>query len=156
MDMLIKLYAYSSDYVFMQALKEDGVEIRPALAPEKAQVLKWVGERFGQGWVDECEVAFSNHPVSCIIAVKEGRMLGFACYDSTCLDFFGPTGVDENERGKGYGKALLYAALDAMKAKGYAYAIIGSAGPQDFYRKCCGAIAIEGSRPGIYKGMLHG
>jgi GNAT superfamily N-acetyltransferase len=155
MDMLVKLYAYSSDYVFMQALKEQGVDIRPAIAPEKHVVLNWVREHFGEGWASECDVAFSNTPVSCIIAVKDGKMLGFSCYDATCLDFFGPTGVAQEERGHGYGKALLYAALDAMKAKGYGYAVIGSAGPKDFYRKCCGAEIIEGSSPGIYKGMLR-
>ena len=33
---------------------------------------------------------------------------------------------------------------------GYAYAIIGSAGPEDYYAKVCGAIAIPDSKPGIY------
>ena len=34
-----------------------------------------------------------------------------------------------------------------MKEKGYAYAIIGSAGPKDFYRKAVGAIGIEAPSP---------
>ena len=38
--------------------------------------------------------------------------------------------------------------------QGYGYAIIGGAGPIGFYEKSVGAIAIPGSSPGIYKGML--
>ena len=41
-----------------------------------------------------------------------------------------------------------------MKERGYAYAIIGSAGPKDFYRKAVGAIGIEGSIPGAYRNMV--
>jgi hypothetical protein len=37
---------------------------------------------------------------------------------------------------------------------GYAYAIIGGAGPVDFYQKTVGAIEIEGSVPGIYRDRL--
>lgn len=81
-------------------------------------------------------------------------MLGFACYDATVKGFFGPTGVEKTERGKGIGAALLMLCLYAMKEEGYGYGIIGSAGPVDFYKKICGATVIEGSSPGVYKGML--
>ena len=53
-------------------------------------------------------------------------------------------------RGRGIGKALVLAALHAMRAEGYAYAIIGWASSVDFYRKAVGATVIEGSEPGIY------
>jgi len=69
--------------------------------------------------------------------------------------FFGPTGVDEEERGQGIGKALLLACLHGLKDLGYGYGIIGSAGPVDFYKKCCGAVVIEDSAPGVYRGMLR-
>jgi predicted N-acetyltransferase YhbS len=81
-------------------------------------------------------------------------MLGFACYDTTAKAFFGPTGVGEAARGKGVGTALLMLCLHDMLAQGYAYAIIGGAGPQDFYAKTCGAVAIDGSWPGVYRGLL--
>jgi predicted N-acetyltransferase YhbS len=81
-------------------------------------------------------------------------MIGFAAYDATCRNFFGPTAVDEKWQGKGIGKALLLAALHAMKNDGYAYAIIGGAGPVDFYKKALGAIEIEGSTPGIYANRI--
>ena len=52
-------------------------------------------------------------------------MLGFACYDTTHKNFFGPTGVDAAKRGQGIGTALLLATLHAMREAGYMYAIIG-------------------------------
>ena len=80
--------------------------------------------------------------------------MGFACHDATCPNFFGPTGVAANERTHGIGKALLFNCLDAMKSQGYGYAIIGGVGPAEFYTKAVGAIPIEGSEPGVYRGLL--
>ncbi|MEB0161092.1 hypothetical protein, partial [Pseudomonas sp. AH2 (2023)] len=53
--------------------------------------------------------------------------------------------------------ALFYHTLAAMKAHGYAYAVIGSAGPVDFYANAVGAIAITSSADGndVYQGMLR-
>jgi len=44
--------------------------------------------------------------------------------------------------------------LRAMAAAGYAYAIVGDAGPIDFYVKRLNALEIPHSSPGFYKGML--
>lgn len=41
-----------------------------------------------------------------------------------------------------------------MRSQGYGYAIIGGVGPADFYAETVGATPIEGSDPGIYRGML--
>ena len=153
-DMLVKLYEVQEDNKLINKLKEEGIEIRNAIAPEKHIVVKWVKEKFGDFWSSETEVAFANHPVSCIIATKGNEMLGFACYEATCKDYFGPTGVDDIYRGKGVGKALLLRSLIELKMLGYAYAIIGGAGPLNFYERSCGATVIENSIPGIYKGML--
>jgi hypothetical protein len=86
----------------------------------------------------------------------EGKQLiGFSCYDTTAKGFFGPAGVSEAARGRGTGRALLIACLHAMRFEGYGYAIIGDAGPTDFYEKAVGAVAIPDSVPGVYAGMLH-
>jgi hypothetical protein len=61
--------------------------------------------------------------------------VGFACYDVTCRGYFGPTGVLESERGKGIGTHRLIRPLSGLRELGYAYAIIGAAGPVDFYAK---------------------
>lgn len=153
-DMLVKLYELPELSPVLNKLAENGVEVRRALAPEKHIVLNWIRTHFGEGWASECDVAFANQPVSCFIAVKDNEMLGFACYEATCKNFFGPTGVGENARKLGIGEGLLLACMHAMKAEGYAYAIIGGAGPKEYYSRKVGATIIENSTPGIYKGML--
>lgn len=154
-DMLVKLYELPPLQPVIQAQQERGILIRRGLAPEKHLVANWVRGEFNEYWVSECEVAFAHQPVGCFIAIENGVLLGFACYDTTARGFFGPTGVDKNAQGKGIGKALLIAALHDMRNQGYGYAIIGGAGPMDFYAKAVGAIEIENSWPGVYGTMLR-
>ena len=45
-------------------------------------------------------------------------------------------------------------ALEGLREIGFAYAIIGGAGPTGFYAKACGAIEIPGSSPGTYQDLL--
>jgi len=154
-DMLVKLYALPDGNPDAVRLREQGVEVRRAIAPEKYLVVEWVRQQFNQHWASECEVSFTRSPVSCYVAIASNRVLGFACYDATMKNFFGPTGVAEPERGRGIGGALLVATLQAMHAEGYAYAIIGGVGPAEFYQKAVGAALIDGSTPGIFGGMLR-
>ena len=84
-----------------------------------------------------------------------GQLVGFACYDATARGFFGPTGVSPDQRGKGIGLALFYHTLVAMKAHGYAYAVVGSAGPIDFYVNAAGAMPIPSEQEDIYQGLLR-
>lgn len=154
-DMLVKLYDLPTEKAICSNLKEEGIEIRRAMAPDKHLITDWISHAFGEGWASECEVSFTNKPISCFIAVKDRKIIGFACYESTVRDFFGPTGVDESARKKGVGTALLLSCLNSMKEMGYAYAIIGGVGPAEYYHKVTGAICIEGSDPGIYKDMIN-
>lgn len=154
-DYLVKLYELPPLEPALKKTESHGYVLRRALAPEKSIVVDWVREKFAPNWADECDVSFSNRPVSCFIVVKEQELIGFACYDSTSRAFFGPTGVDETHRGAGLGTALLLRSLHAMWHEGYAYAIIGAGGgAEEFYRKTVGATPIEGSTPGLYGGML--
>lgn len=150
-DMLVKLY----DLPPFEPDRIQPVVIRRALVPEKFIVLDWIARHFSDYWVSEADAGFTRVPVSCLIAVEQGRLLGFACYDVTCRGFFGPTGVDATARGRGLGTVLLLASLHDMFAQGYAYAIIGSVGPTEFYQRVVGATVIPGSTPGIYNGMLR-
>ena len=154
-DMLVKLYNLEYNWSFIQEQEKLGITVRKPIGPEKLYVMDWVKETFNSAWAAETDMAFSNRPVSCFIAQKPKELIGFACYDATGLGFFGPTGVAESQRGKGTGKALLRACLLDMKLKGYGYAVIGAAGPVDFYRKAAGAVTIPDSEPGIWKDMLH-
>lgn len=153
-DLLVRLYDLPGAASERNRQAEQGIVIRRAMAYEKQAVVQWVTHRFGTGWAGECDVAFTRVPVSCFIATDAGNIAGFACHDVTCLNFFGPTGVDEKYRRTGIGKALLLSCLHAMAAKGYAYAVIGGAGPTEFFVKTAGAQTIAGSTPGIYHDRL--
>ena len=153
-DLLVRLYDLPGAAPELNLLACRRIVIRRAVAYEKQAVVQWVKHRFGTGWAGECDVAFSRVPVSCFIATDSGHIAGFACHDVTCLNFFGPLGVDEKYRGTGIGKALLLSCLHAMAEKGYAYAVIGGAGPTEFFVKAAGAQPIAGSTPGIYQDRL--
>jgi GNAT superfamily N-acetyltransferase len=153
--MLVKLYALPETNAELIRLRAEGVDIRRAIAPEKHLVIQWVREQFSEYWASECEVAFAHVPVGCLVAVHENRLLGFACYDATAKGFFGPTGVASDARKRGIGTVLLFSALQAMRAEGYGYAVIGAVGPADFYARTVGATLIEDSSSGIYHGMLR-
>ena len=164
-DLLVILYEIPSAQPDIDALAEKNIVIRRPIGPENWGVIAWIKKHFGDGWASEAENAFFRSPKSIYIAIRENKdengnitpeMLGFACYDATVKGFFGPTGVAVEERGQGIGKALLLACLNAMKEEGYGYGIIGSAGPVKFYEKTCGATVIEGSDPGVYRGMYLG
>lgn len=153
-DMLVKLYELPSSVPVMEKLAQQKIRIHRALAPDKERVLKWISEHSTQGAKSEADVCFSHEPISLFLATQGREILGFACYDATAKNFFGPTHVDSNRRGEGIGTALLLISLEALKAAGYAYAIIGGVGPAEYYAKAVGATIIEGSTPGIYRNYL--
>lgn len=150
-DLLVKLYELPK----AQELPS-GFQIKRPLAPEKRTVVSWVEERFGDRWASETELAFSGHPVNCFVALDESsNLIGFACYDTSFKGFFGPTGVEESARGKGIGTALLIRSLEALRESGYAYAIIGYSGADEYYRKTVEAIPIGDSDPGPYRNWIR-
>src|SRR5437899_10344218 len=154
-DMLVRLYDLPDETSRLAALHGAGIEVRRALAPERHVVGSWVRQQFGDAWASECEAAFARQPISCFRAQRGQEVLGFACYDTTAKAFFGPTGVLERERRHGIGTALLLVTLRAMAAEGYAYAIIGGAGPADFYAQAVAAGPSGRSRRGEYANLLR-
>jgi predicted N-acetyltransferase YhbS len=118
-------------------------------------IQNWVRTHFSEYWVSEVTAAMAHQPPGCLIATVDDELVGFACWDGTARGFFGPTGVSEDQRGKGIGLALFHRTLVAMKAHGYAYAVIGSAGPVDFYANAVGALPIPSDNEDIYQGLLR-
>ncbi len=153
-DMLVKLYELPEMEEILSHVYGHGIEIRRAMAPDKVRILAWIGEHSTQGAVGEADVCFAHSPISLFLATRGNQIVGYACYNATAPNFFGPTKVLESEQKKGIGKALLLKSLYALEAQGYAYAIIGGVGPRQFYEKVVGATLIEGSKPGIYKDYL--
>ena len=152
-DMLVRLYALPDMAPALARCAGHGVTIRRALSAEKAHITGWVHRHFPSAEA-ETDVAFARLPVACFIAIRAQQLLGFACFDATAPNFFGPEGVTASARGQGVGTALLLAALHAQRAQGYAYAIIGGVGPAAFYAKVAGAVDIAESTPGMYAGIL--
>ena len=150
-DMLVNLLKLPS----LGRLTDDGINIRRARPFEITPVREFVSQNFSLAWADEISVGFANQPVSIVIATRAGRVIGFAGYECTRKAFFGPTGVVASERGQGIGTALLIASLWGLRELGYVYAVIGGAGPIDFYERTVGAIVIPDSEPGIYVDLLH-
>lgn len=153
-DMLVHLLKLPELAPILADFEEKGILIQRAMVPDMRRVTAWVQEHFGLRWASECEICFSRQPVSCFIAIKDKQIVGFSCHEATNRDFYGPVGVLESQRSLGIGRGLLLANLHAMREMGYAYAIIGGAGPVGFYEKTVGATVIPDSVPGVYKDLL--
>ena len=149
-DMLVKLYNLPDHRELISRLAGEGIAIRRVQPYEFSKLQNFVTEAFGQGWADEIGASISHQPITCFIAIDGKKIVGFAAYECTRRNYFGPTGVLESHRNRGIGQALLLACLHSMYEMGYAYAIIGGAGPADYYAKCAGAEPIPDSSPGIY------
>jgi GNAT superfamily N-acetyltransferase len=132
----------------------EGIIVRRAYPFDLSRTRRFITRHFNEAWADEAEAAFARLPITCWLAIHEKKVIGFACAEATTRDYFGPTGVDPAFRGKGIGTVLLIAALQGLREMGYAYAIIGAAGPVDFYAKTVGATVIPDSTPGIYVDLL--
>lgn len=131
-----------------------GVNIRRPRPFEITQVRQFIEKNFSLAWADEISVGFANKPISIYVATRGRRVIGFAGYECTRKAFFGPAGVEQTERRRGIGRALLLASLWGLRELGYVYGIIGGAGPVEFYREAVNAIVIPDSQPGIYIDLL--
>ena len=153
-DLLVNLLKLPRLQPLADQSHQNGIVLRRAQPFEITPVRQFIEENFSLAWADEISVGFANKPVTVYIATRQGRVVGFAGYECTRKAFFGPTGVAQNERGQGLGKALLIAALWGLRELGYVYGIIGGAGPVDFYQGAVGGTIIPDSEPGIYTDLL--
>ena len=156
-DMLVKLYNIPCSHDIEENLSKSGIRIKKALAPDRSRIIAFFRTCAKDDYSDEVKDAFSNNPITCYIATREKEIIGFACYEATARNFFGPMAVLESERKKGVGKALLLKALESMRELGYAYAIIGwpTKSAVSFYKKCVDAILIDEKSSGVYKRMIE-
>lgn len=154
-DMLVNLLKLPPVEPAVTELANTGIVLRRAQPFEITPVLEFVEREFSVAWADEISVGFANKPVSVFIAIAEGHVVGFAAYECTRRAFFGPAGVLEEMQSQGIGKGLLLACLWGLREMGYVYAIIGRAGPVEFYERAVGAVVIPDSDPGIYTNLLN-
>lgn len=154
-DMLVNLLKLPPLQPLLDDFSATGVTIRRAQPFEITPVRQFIESNFSIAWADEASVGFANKPVTIVIATRNRSVIGFAGYECTRKAFFGPAGVASDERGRGIGRGLLIAALWGLRELGYVYAIIGAAGPVEFYQETVGATIIPDSEPGIYTDLLR-
>lgn len=169
-DMLVKLYEIPPLQPALDAIANQKIRIRPARPGEERVISRWVERRFNESWSGCVQFGIYRNPCSLFVAVEREpadpmrtnpydlppeHLVGFACYDSSNRGMFGPMGVVPEYESRGIGKALLLTALHAMWTENYAYAVIGWAGPVEWYGRTVGASLIPGSEPGPFRGELH-
>lgn len=150
-DMIVGLYNLPTIHC------EETIKIKRAFVGDKESILSFVAQYFQKNWVYEVEHALMEDVSKCFIATENGRLVGFACFDSSAKGFFGPIGVKPDRRGENIGQALLVRTLNAMREYGYAYGIIGwVSDAEDFYRKTVGAEFIQGGNPenSVYSNLI--
>ncbi|MEB9507475.1 GNAT family N-acetyltransferase [Bacillus anthracis] len=117
--------------------------VRKANSSDLRKLVSFVSKEFGERWLHSIEYGFRTYKenIPIYIAEQEEVIVGFACYDVVRgkKGLFGPMGTAKQNRVKGVGKQLLHRCLHSMKQDGYEYAIIGQAGPVEFYERCCNA-----------------
>jgi GNAT superfamily N-acetyltransferase len=170
-DMLVKLYELPDLQPVINALIPLNVSIRPARIGEDYEISPWISRHFPAGWSRGIQYAIGRNPTSIFIAVEKQpadpnrenpydqpneQLVGFACYDVSNRGVFGPIGVIPSHEHRGIGRALLLTALHAMWSENYAYAIIGWAGPVEWYERVVNAQLILNSEPGPFRGELKG
>ena len=140
-----------------EKLLANGIRIKRALAPDRNRIIEYSKTCGGEDYSAEVQAAFANNPITCYIATKDKELIGFACFEATAKNFFGPMAVSSEYRKKGIGKILLLKSLYSMQEMGYGYAIIGwptkSAIP--FYERCVGATMIDDESLGVYRRMIN-
>ena len=119
-DMLVKLFNLESTTSLEEKLLKDGIRIKRCLSPDRTLVMEFAKTLGDMNWYNEVNAAFSNNPVTCYVATFNKKIIGFAAFEATAKNFFGPMGVKEEYRNKGIGKALLLKALHSMEEMGYA------------------------------------
>jgi len=153
-DMLVNLYDIPKHDGYLDELQEKGISIKRAMPTNYHKVYNFIKENFSEHWATEAIKGIWKDMPSTFIAVRDKQIIGFAAYDCTALGYFGPLGVLDSERQHGVGRALTLRCLDAMREKGYGYAIIGWAGPTKFYEKVANAIVIENENKAVYNNLI--
>lgn len=138
-DMVVPL----KDYEFPSILTSN-INYRKAEQNDAASLKAFVESEFGNGWLDSIENGFLQDNIPIFIALDDNHINGFACFDVVRKrkGLFGPMGTSLSNRVQGIGYILLHHCLREMQEIGYEYAVIGQAGPLEFYEKACNAVVI--------------
>lgn len=118
----------------------DGIDVRRA-SPGDVTALHAFLCRHWPSWTAEADAALRNEPATLHLALRDGRVIGFAAADANNrgTGWFGPMGVAPDERHAGVGCILLHRCLDDLRAQGHDAAVIAWVDNAPFYERCAGA-----------------
>jgi len=113
----------------------------PAEIPEGVRqgderVFDFIEREFGPIW------RFESLRGATVFSIEdEGEIAGFSTHEANNrgLGSFGPIGVAEKFRGRGFGQTLLRASLADLRRLGYHRAVIPWTDATEYYRRNCGA-----------------
>ncbi|MET1159592.1 MAG: GNAT family N-acetyltransferase [Thermoprotei archaeon] len=114
-------YSYPPDvYETIKSLVQQGYKIYVANEEEYKEIIEWIKEKFGIVWAIETELT-KKYLDSGVVVLRDnkGNIIGFNTFSATSPIRYGPVGVDEKYRGKGYGRVLLHYTLREMRNRGH-------------------------------------
>ncbi|MGP4040966.1 GNAT family N-acetyltransferase [Gracilibacillus sp. D59] len=134
-DLIVHLTAYHSNVSVSYQN-----EIRRVKHSDLYQLKEFILSEFGERWLEHID-NIQNDTLPIFIAVKNEKIIGFACYDTVRnkKGLFGPMGTSKEERLNSIGKELLHRCFTEMATIGYEYIVIDQAGPIEFYERVCNA-----------------
>lgn len=136
------MITHLGNYTFPEGISQ---LVRKVNKSDESSLVHFIEINCSYDWSQTIKEAFRAHEPNVYIAInRQEEILGFAAYDvyKSKKGYFGPMGVSVSSRTKGIGYSLLHHCLQDMKKIGYGYAIIGGAGPIEYYEKACDAVVI--------------
>ncbi|MFZ3580505.1 GNAT family N-acetyltransferase [Virgibacillus sp. DJP39] len=135
-DMIVDLKSYHSNAVISYQNS-----IRRANHSDLCYLKEFIKEEFGKGWLEHIDNLQTKDNLPIFVAESNKDIIGFACFDivRNKKGLLGPMGTSNSKRLNSVGRELLHRSLKEMADVGYEYAIIGQAGPIEFYERVCNA-----------------
>jgi predicted N-acetyltransferase YhbS len=112
-----------------------GIEVRAAGPADLPALTEFARSTFGGAWDAEITGSVRQPTGGCHVALRDGRLLGFAAYGSSRPSWFGPMGTAPAAGGSGIGRVLLRRCLADQRAAGHDRVQIGWVGPVPFYAR---------------------
>lgn len=120
-------------------LRANGLAFRRLALADRKAFDEYLSARWSPTWRYEGLQALHADPPSGHVAVRFGRIVGFAVYDVARPGWFGPIGTDEEQRGLGIGTVLLHRCLRDWQCSGRKSGEIAWIGPLHFYSSAANA-----------------
>lgn len=120
-------------------LREVGIEIRRLETGDAKTFEAYMSENWSWGWMWEACRTLKHDLIETHIALKDGKIVGFASANASGPGQFGPMGVHPDLRRHGVGGVVLKRCLADLRDLDYAIGEIQWVGPIGFYARQVGA-----------------